>query len=606
MKPLCLHMEFFTLNFEENVFNDLLVSANFESTSNGRLGTTLVSKEKNIPLVRTTTKYFNSVQYFSPLHYNILDKIKEKNCLVESNNALIEVYNNDYTKMGFHSDQALDLKEDSRIAIFSCYNNGNGTKNVRKLIIKNKQTDIESEITMSHNSVICFDTEFNKKFLHKIVLQNCNDNCNNDMWLGITFRLSKTFLSFINGIPFLNNKVLKLANEDQKKNFYKLRSQENKSTNFSYPEGIDFTISPSDLVMPEEENKMLLNNYLVVDPDIETPLEENFCGKVVYDIKEVTKGFCYFCGDCKNLKNDKIVFVVKEYSTNYENKKICLITEDQVPTNYKNIGIFVKNFFGKKDYFNKIETAHKFQQLTESNKPTKSYRTGIYLSNVVESNFNLMRCSTNFDGPTEKFKQIDHEILARLDWLSEHFFEQKAYFNHVLAQIYNNYKINGKDKKAKISEHSDKTKDMPKNGLIAFCTFYKNEENETDINKLCKLVFKNKKTGEKHDIILYPNSVFVITLETNRLFTHEIKAPIYDVSRIPLRMGYVVRCSDTIARFDESDQIYIDDKKMTPASEKDTEILKFYYRQENKTTEQIYYPKFTFSLNEGDYTKPIF
>lgn len=84
-----------------------------------------------------------------------------------------------------------------------------------------------------------------------------------------------------------------------------------------------------------------------------------------------------------------------------------------------------------------------------------------------------MRCSTNLDGPTENFRQTDIEIVNAVNGVRAKFFEDSASLNHVLAQTYHNVKNDeGKSKKAKISRHSDKTKDMPDNGLLAFCTFY--------------------------------------------------------------------------------------------------------------------------------------
>ena len=58
-----------------------------------------------------------------------------------------------------------------------------------------------------------------------------------------------------------------------------------------------------------------------------------------------------------------------------------------------------------------------------------------------------------------------------------------APLNHVLAQIYHNTPsmtlpggTKQKQTKAKIKAHSDKTKDMPANGIMAFCTFYNEAE----------------------------------------------------------------------------------------------------------------------------------
>lgn len=58
------------------------------------------------------------------------------------------------------------------------------------------------------------------------------------------------------------------------------------------------------------------------------------------------------------------------------------------------------------------------------------------------------------------------------------------------------------------------------------------------------------------DITLYPNSVFVMSLDMNRLYTHEIIPSILPIDRIPTRMGYVIRCSKTNAIF-KNEQTYI-------------------------------------------------
>src|SRR4029079_17700858 len=95
---------------------------------------------------------------------------------------------------------------------------------------------------------------------------------------------------------------------------------------------------------------------------------------------------------------------------------------------------------------------------------------------------NLLRCSTNLDGPTDSFRATDNEIISKVNNICEQFFQTKTDLNHVLAQVYNNASIEGKERKAKISEHSDKTKDMPRNGLIAFTTFYQFNDNK-DVKK---------------------------------------------------------------------------------------------------------------------------
>src|SRR5690606_23013798 len=130
------------------------------------------------------------------------------------------------------------------------------------------------------------------------------------------------------------------------------------------------------------------------------------------------------------------------------------------------------------DYFRQIQAEHAFQSLTESNKPGTAHRTGIYLTPVEragdELHFRLLRCSSNFSGPTENFGATDKAIVDALNEVAAELFENPARLHHVLAQIYWNASATATSKqtKAKTKGHADKTKDMPENGIMAFCTFY--------------------------------------------------------------------------------------------------------------------------------------
>lgn len=253
----------FRLCHKTNLFEQLASSTEFEEVIKGRMGAVLtsVSSDGNIStLVRTTTKYSKPTQQFHPLHYQIIDKIKEHSGLdeLQFNNAMIEIYDSRYSKMGFHSDQALDLAEDSYIAIYTCYKDPT-LLNSRKLIIKNKKYDDKLELIMEHDSVILFSVSTNSKYLHKIVADTYDTN----EWLGITFRLSKTYLKWIgdniSSTPFLLESPLKLANADEAKQFYKLRGKENKVVEFEYP-ALNFTISPSDLMPVTRATELVLDS----------------------------------------------------------------------------------------------------------------------------------------------------------------------------------------------------------------------------------------------------------------------------------------------------------------------------------------------------------
>ncbi len=221
----------------------------FENIIKGKQGAVLVDLDtpNMIPLVRTTSSYLTPAQEYQDIHYNIIDAIKEESKMenLQFNNALIEIYDDRYSKMGFHSDQALDLKTDSYIAIYSCYKNK--PLHPRKVIIKNKETKETSEITMDRNSVILFSLSTNSRHLHKIILDNEMDDDMDNEWLGITFRMSKTFIYHENNIPYFYSRrcILTVANEEERRMFYKLRGKENRKIEFEYPQ-LNFTISASD------------------------------------------------------------------------------------------------------------------------------------------------------------------------------------------------------------------------------------------------------------------------------------------------------------------------------------------------------------------------
>lgn len=231
---------------QTNKFDELANATSFEDITNGRKGAVLVDCNNNlIPIVRTTTAYNEPAQKFLPIHYGLIENIKKvSNLNLEFNNALAEIYESSYRTMGYHSDQSLDLAPNSYICIFSCYDDPTDL-NIRKLKIQNKTTNEYSEFLLEHNSFVLFSLSVNANHLHKIVLENKN----NTKWLGITFRLSKTFVKFINEIPYIydNTKILRIANDEDKKEFYKHRAKENQNIEYIYPD-LDYTISVSDMM----------------------------------------------------------------------------------------------------------------------------------------------------------------------------------------------------------------------------------------------------------------------------------------------------------------------------------------------------------------------
>jgi hypothetical protein len=238
-----------------DMFDLLRQESQFSSEGKGRVIGIAVLPDLygNIPIVRTTTKFPKAPAVF-PLCYRTLIgliTIDAKNPNLHFNNAMVEVYDNSYCKMGFHTDQALDLHDYSWICLFSCYKNPNA-KNIRFLVVVNKETKEETKIPLLHNSYTIFSTCTNRKHVHKIVLENEQKSLDDSEWLGLTLRESKTYIRFDeNNNPILpNEKPLRMATEEECKDFCRLKAEENNRDDFVYPE-IDYTISPSDLMKLE-------------------------------------------------------------------------------------------------------------------------------------------------------------------------------------------------------------------------------------------------------------------------------------------------------------------------------------------------------------------
>lgn len=382
-----------------------------------------------------------------------------------------------------------------------------------------------------------------------------------------------------------------------------------------------------------------------IEPSAEARADfQQLCSDFHGTVAKVSKGTArspvptYFCGDFEDLEPDSRndLRVIRQFSYNYAGAD-CTVDLGQVPLNIYNTGILFKNYFQHdKDWFTSILDAHAFQTLTEGNKAGTSYRKGIYLSKVLPGDkdalsFNLLRCSTNFAGPTEGLAQIDETILGHVNSIAADFFHDAADLNHVLAQLYeNSCGVNEsgimKQRKARIKGHSDKTKDMPDNGLIAFCTFYSPDIKDKskprkldpcdraykDCSVLSTLRFRLKEcVTDREDLVrdfsvtLFPNSVFVIPLLTNRLYTHEIVPSTLPVEHLPIRLGYVARCSNVIAVHRDGLTHLQDGTRLRPPTDEEREHLRGLYYKENTTAEPVEYGELAYSLNDGDFMRPL-
>ncbi|MEU6042513.1 hypothetical protein [Streptomyces griseus] len=355
----------------------------------------------------------------------------------------------------------------------------------------------------------------------------------------------------------------------------------------------------------------------------------------------------YLCGDVSGISGSQLraadrVFVVRELSSGYgegADAPWAVVGIGRVPLRVHGVGVYYRRFFERDaDHFGRISAEHAFQSLTESTKPGTAHRSGIYLTPVTEDgdglHFRLLRCSTNFSGPTESFRPTDTQIVDALNREAAGVFRDQAPLNHVLAQVYHNTLATPerKQSKAKISAHADKTKDMPANGIMAFCTFYDGLDKLRPLAEdpfdhgvkrasgLTRLHFRLKRSAEgavgpeetalpqQFTLTLYPGSVFFMPLSTNRLYTHEIRPSGLDAELLPTRLGYVVRCSSAEAVHKDGDT-YLKKAgglvRLGPPTEDGMDDLRRLYAEENRTASFIDYgDSFLFSMNSGDYDAP--
>ncbi|WP_372498562.1 hypothetical protein [Yinghuangia soli] len=237
---------------EDDLYAELSASVRWEDLGKGRRGAVLtkVDEAGGVPLVRTTTRYGNPAQCFRAVHERLARKVQERAGISAAfDNALIEGYTNAYRTMGGHSDQALDLADGSYVAVFSCYQDADAGPS-RKLVFAAKESGEKLEVPLAHNSVVAFSVDANRRMTHRILFDASALDTADNPWLGVTFRTSKTVVRFRDGQPYLpQGAPLVSADEEQQREFYRLRRRENDEADFVYPE-LTYTVSDTDLVPP--------------------------------------------------------------------------------------------------------------------------------------------------------------------------------------------------------------------------------------------------------------------------------------------------------------------------------------------------------------------
>jgi hypothetical protein len=172
---------------------------------------------------------------------------------VNFNNALIEKYSVEYRCMGAHSDQAMDMADDSYICLFSCYSDG-VEPDLRQLVVTDKLTKEEHVFVLHPSSAVIFSVSDNARFLHKIVTVHAiSPAATTSTWMGVTLRQSKTMLQFVQGIPRFRHRALTLLTTHEEASlFYRQRKCENATVGpYAYAEDVLYcTLSPSDMLKP--------------------------------------------------------------------------------------------------------------------------------------------------------------------------------------------------------------------------------------------------------------------------------------------------------------------------------------------------------------------
>lgn len=247
-----MSFEVHTVGLGTRAFEALSRGLELEAVGRGRGVLHLTEPEaRGVPLVRTTSRLERPAHVFTEAHRELVAALAGVSPEgARFNAALLEIYDRGYAKMGYHSDQALDLEPGTWIALYSCYERPQEQTFRRFLRVKEKGGEEEVAIPLEHDSAVVFSLEANARHVHKIVLPSLDRGPDN-RWLGVTMRCARTFLRREGEAWRLpDGEILRLAaSEEERRWFYRLRGQENRDPDFVYPP-VPLTLSPGDLLAP--------------------------------------------------------------------------------------------------------------------------------------------------------------------------------------------------------------------------------------------------------------------------------------------------------------------------------------------------------------------
>lgn len=204
-------------------FQTMLDSVRLEEITPGRKSAILAKFVNDAwYVVRSTTCYKEYPQKINEIHkFRLLSNSNQES---NYNNIMVELYDDRYRTMQYHTDLSLDLSHS--IHILSLY--PKEEKRRRELYFYNKESGEKFVITLEDKMLVSFDVKTNARYSHKIV--------GTATWLGLTYRKSHTLSS-----------ELRLAKEHEIKNFLLLRKKENTYVNFKYPD-IPYTLCQTDIL----------------------------------------------------------------------------------------------------------------------------------------------------------------------------------------------------------------------------------------------------------------------------------------------------------------------------------------------------------------------